>query len=53
MTLGGWINLLLSVGFVTALFIYCVYRVVRGPGRKLDHELAHVEPIEEDEADRR
>jgi hypothetical protein len=53
MTTGGWINLLLSVGFVTVLFGYCIVRVLRGPGAKSDHELAHVEPIEEDEADQR
>ena len=50
MTVGGWINLVLSVGFVTGLFGYCVYRVLRGPGARADHELAHVEPIEEDKA---
>jgi hypothetical protein len=54
MTTGGWINLLLSVGFVSCLFFYCVYRVLRGPGaNRADHGLAHVEPIEEDEADKR
>lgn len=53
MTTGGWINLLLSVGFVTVLFTYCLFRVLRGPGAKAEHELAHVEPIEEDEADER
>lgn len=28
MTLGGWINMLLSVGFVTGLFLWCIIRVV-------------------------
>ena len=32
MTTGGWITMILSVGFVTCLFIYCVYRVLFGPG---------------------
>jgi len=50
MTPGGWINLVLSVGFVTTLFAYCIFRVLRGPGEKPDHHLAHVEPIEKDEA---
>ncbi|MDO8542006.1 MAG: hypothetical protein Q7S40_16330 [Opitutaceae bacterium] len=53
MTAGGWINLVLSVGFVTGLFIFCIYRVIRGPTAKPDHHLAHVEPIEEDETDQR
>lgn len=53
MTIGGWINMLLSVGFVTVLFAYCVVRVLKGPGAKREHELAHVEPIEESEADER
>lgn len=47
MTTGGWINLVLSVGFVTTLFLYCIVRVVRGPKTNPDHDLAHVEPIEE------
>ncbi len=51
MTLGGWINLILSVGFVTGLFIYCLVRVLRRPAK--DHALAHVEPIERDKTDAR
>jgi hypothetical protein len=53
MTTGGWINLVLSVGFVTGLFTYCIIRVLRGPGEKAEHHLAHVEPIEKDEAEKR
>lgn len=53
MTLGGWINMLLSVGFVTTLFVYCIVRVLKGPGAKHEHELAHVEPVDEREADER
>lgn len=55
MTPGGWINMLLSVGFVTVLFVWCVYRVLRGPGPEggEGHELGHIEPIEEDETPRR
>jgi hypothetical protein len=53
MTTGGWINMILSVGFVTILFGWCIYRVIRGPGAKHEHELAHVEPIEKDQADQR
>jgi len=32
MTLGGWITMLFSVGFVTGLLIWCVARVLRTPG---------------------
>lgn len=53
MTTGGWINMLLSVGFVTILLIYCVVRVLRGPRGDAGHQLARVEPIEETEADQR
>ena len=45
--------MVLSVGFVTVLFAYCIIRVLKGPGAKHDHELAHVEPIEQDEVDER
>lgn len=51
MTLGGWINLILSVGFVTVLFIYCVWRVLRG--KQPDHKLGHVEPVHDDEVEER
>jgi len=30
MTLGGWIIMLGSVGFVTLLFLWCLYRVLNG-----------------------
>lgn len=51
MTTGGWINLILSVGFVTTLFVWCIYRVLRGP--KDPENLAHIEPLDEQEADER
>lgn len=50
MTTGGWINMLLSVGFVTGLFIFCVCRVLFG--KRQEHELGHIEPIHEEEADK-
>ena len=28
MTFGGWINLILSVGAVTILFVWCLYKVL-------------------------
>ena len=32
MTLGGWIVMILSVGGVTGLFLWCIYKVVTVPG---------------------
>lgn len=51
MTTGGWIVMLLSVGFVTVLFIYCVGRVLFG--RRVDHQLGHIEPVHTDQVDER
>ncbi len=31
MTTGGWINMLISVGAVTTLFIWCIIKVIRTP----------------------
>jgi hypothetical protein len=31
MSTGGWISMILSVGFVTVLFVYCVGRVLFRP----------------------
>ncbi len=47
MTTGGWINMLLSVGFVTVLFVFCVAKVLFG--KRPEHELGHVEPIHRDQ----
>jgi hypothetical protein len=51
MTTGGWINLILSVGFVTTLYTWCIYRVLRSP--KDPAKLAHIEPLDEQEAEER
>ena len=32
MTAGGWLIMLLSVGFVTGLFGWCIWRVLSHPG---------------------
>jgi hypothetical protein len=32
MTLGGWITMLLSVGFVTGLLAWCMWLVLSAPG---------------------
>jgi len=53
MTTGGWITMILSVGFVTTLFLYCIIRVLRGPRESPDHELGRVEPVAENETDQR
>ena len=31
MTTGGWIILIISVGMVTALFAWCIYKVFTAP----------------------
>ncbi|MCX6998657.1 MAG: hypothetical protein NTV49_16645 [Kiritimatiellaeota bacterium] len=31
MTLSGWMVMLLSVGFVTGLTVWCIYRVMQEP----------------------
>jgi hypothetical protein len=51
MTPGGWISLILSVGFVTTLFGWCIVKVLTS--QKPDHELGHIEPVHEDQADER
>lgn len=32
MTLGGWIIMLISVGTVTGVFVWCIWKVLRTPG---------------------
>ena len=36
MTIGGWITMLLSVGFVTGLLSWCIFKVLTTPGSS-DH----------------
>jgi hypothetical protein len=31
MTIGGWITMILSVGFVTLLLAWCIWKVLRTP----------------------
>lgn len=31
MTVGGWITMILSVGFVTGLLTWCIHRVIKEP----------------------
>jgi hypothetical protein len=49
MTTGGWIVMTLSVGFVTGLFAWCLYRVLSGG--QPDHGHAAVEPVDEEQAE--
>lgn len=44
MTTGGWITMILSVGFVVVLFVWCVLRVLLGrePTEKL-HSLDSID----------
>ena len=32
MTIGGWITMILSVGFVTGLLSWCTFKVLTTPG---------------------
>lgn len=49
MTLGGWITLILSVGFVTGLFVWCIARVLTGSqsARRL-HRLEDIDTRDEE-----
>lgn len=51
MTLAGFLFMLVSVGSVTALFVWSLARVLRG-GRP-EERLAHVEPVGKDDLPRR
>jgi hypothetical protein len=51
MTTAGWITMIISVGSVTLLCFWTMARVLRG--HKADRDLGHIEPVNEDETDRR
>ncbi|WP_145928810.1 hypothetical protein OH491_16195 [Termitidicoccus mucosus] len=40
LTAGGWASMILSVGFVTLLFAWCIRRVLRGDANNR-HEKKH------------
>ena len=45
MTFGGWIVMTLSVGGVTGLLVWCVYKVLATPGSTEHlHSQADIEP---------
>lgn len=49
MSTGAILNLTLSVGSVTLLFFWCLWRLLKAPPTTKDH-LAHIEPLDEDMA---
>jgi hypothetical protein len=51
MTISGLLFMLFSVGAVTTLFVWCLVKVLTG--KKNPEHLAHVEPIEVKDLDRR
>ena len=45
MTTGGWINMILSVGFVTLLFGWCIWKVLSKPADGVDlHAQTTIDP---------
>jgi len=54
MTIGGWINLTLSLGLVLGLFGWCVWKLLNSKTAIDDqHPLAHIEPVHDDELEER
>lgn len=51
MTLSGFLIMLASVGSVTGLFAWCIYKVLTG--RRPPEDFHAIEPIEEDQIDQR
>ncbi|HWP39489.1 MAG TPA: hypothetical protein VNL70_01090 [Tepidisphaeraceae bacterium] len=47
LTPAGWVVMLLSVGFVTALLIWCIYRVLRESSPQKVHSQVDIEPPDE------
>lgn len=50
MTVGGWITMLLSVGFVTGLLAWCIFKVLTTPGGD-EHLHSQVDIDPQDSAD--
>lgn len=51
MTTGGWIVMLLSVGFVTLLFVWCIWKVIVTPESPHLHGFEMETPDERAQAD--
>ncbi|HKI69001.1 MAG TPA: hypothetical protein VKA67_05390 [Verrucomicrobiae bacterium] len=47
LTPGGWITMILSVGFVTTLFIWCISKVLRD--KKTETHIHGIEDIDKGE----
>ncbi len=46
LTLGGWVVMVFSVGFVTGLLGWCIWRVMRESTPEKVHSQIDVEPID-------
>ncbi len=44
MTIGGWINLIVSVGVVVITFGWCIWKVFRTPGEEEQLHGFEIEP---------
>ena len=53
MNTGGWIIMLLSVGSVTVLFAWCIYKVLATPGETEHMHGFEIETPDEKEARQR
>ncbi len=50
MTLGGWITMILSVGFVTGLLAWCLFKVMTTPGTSEHlHSQVDIDPHDADD----
>jgi hypothetical protein len=52
MTLGGWINLTLSLGFVLGLLGWCCWKLLSGRAEPEEEHLAHIELVHDDDEKR-
>jgi hypothetical protein len=53
MTLGGWITLTLSLGFVLGLFVWCLRRLFYGSKAPDEKHLAHIELVHDEKKPKR
>lgn len=53
MTLGGWITLTLSLGFVFGLFGWCLRRLFFGRSAPDEKHLAHIELVHDEKKKKR
>ncbi len=48
MSIGGWINLILSLGFVLGLFGWCIWRLLYARSAPQEEHLAHIELVHDE-----